>query len=365
MTPSPRRPTVAHLDLAAIEHNTALLAAGRPLIAVVKADAYGHGAEHVLPAITAGGATGLAVATLDEALTLRSVGTKLPILLLTEPAGDEIDDLLHHHITPTLHTDAGIYRYATAPGPAPRPAHLKIDVGMARLGIRPHKLAPLLARLDTHPHIHLTGCYTHFPCADDPDPARTFAQHATFTTAATRIRARHPHATTHVANTAATLTRRLTADAVRPGIGLYGLSPAPHLPAAAHHLRPALTLTTIVEHLRPVTAGEPALYGHRWHAPCDGHLAILPLGYGDGIPRTLGPLTVTAADGHRYQTLPTATMDRTLLWCPDQPPTLGTTITLLGPDTTADQWADATGRTTYEITTQLTGRIPRTTHTAP
>ncbi|MFP5310445.1 MAG: alanine racemase [Actinomycetes bacterium] len=370
----PVRPTRVVVDLAAIRHNAARLGElvdGAVVMAVVKADGYGHGAVPVARAALEGGATWLAVALVEEGEALRAAGVDAPVLVLTEPPVAHVDRLLDADLTPTLYTPefgaaldaAGAARGRTVA------VHLKVDTGMARVGVPPAERAALLRTVTGWRHVHTEAIWTHLARADDPDPDGVASVEAQLD----RLDAALEEAAgaglewdlVHTANSAGALCHpRARRDLVRPGIALYGLSPSAEVDVAEHGLRPALSLVTDVRFVKRVEAGTPVSYGHRWRAPADGWLATLQVGYADGVPRALTNRAEVLVGGVRRPLVGTVCMDQVCVWFGDDEPTLGDEVVLLGAQgdevVRVEEWAAAADTITYELVTQLTARPPRT-----
>ncbi len=362
------RPTRAEVDLAAIRHNVGVVAAaagGTDLLAVVKADGYGHGAVEVAHAALAAGASWLAVALVEEAEVLRAVGITAPILLLSEPVGqsgagatEAARRVVAADLTPSVCTIAFADTLQVM-SDTPVPAHLVIDTGMGRVGCRPDEVGALL----DHPGLDVTGAWTHLARADE-DVDTTDRQLARWASVVDEVRARRPDAIVHAANSAGILRHPSARfDLVRMGIVLYGLSPAPDLPATSFGLRQALSLSTGVSFTKRITAGTRVSYGHIWAAPSDGWLATLPLGYADGIPRVASNHIEVLLDGRRFPQVGRVTMDQVLVFTGEHEPRIGDEVVLLGAQAndfvSVDEWAAAAGTISYEITCQLTARVPR------
>jgi alanine racemase len=386
------RPTRAEIDPGAITRNTQrLLAAagdGAQLCAVVKADGYGHGIVTAANAALAGGATWLAVALVEEGVVLREAGVDAPVLVLSEPPPAAAIAMLGHDLTATVYRPAFVQALedaAAARGETAR-VHVKLDTGMARVGVAAEDRDAVLELLAASERIEVEGCQTHLARADEPDVPTTAEQLERFAAALAAVAAAGlAPRLVHVANTAGTLLHTpawravLAAGApgavplVRAGIGLYGLDAGPAVSALAHGLEPALRLVSEVSHTRRIAAGTPVSYGHRWSAPADGWLATVPIGYADGVPRTLtGRLDVLHRGGRR-PVVGTITMDQLLVWFGDDVPAVGDEIVLLGsaaPDEPVahdgpaarigmEEWAERAGTITYEIATGIPVRVPR------
>ena len=398
------RPTRVEVDLDAIRHNVARLAdlaGGAEVCAVVKADAYGHGADAVARAAVEAGATWLAVALAEEGLQLRDAGIDARILVLSEPPVAAIADLLAADLTPTVYREPFIAVLDAQGQGRGRPVrvHLKVDTGMARVGVPPDHWQARFEQVATAPGVELEGLCTHLARADEPPVDTTAQQLAAFDRAIAQaarvgLRAR----LTHAANTAGVLLHPGSHHAlVRPGIGVYGLSPSSEVDAAEHGLCPALRLVSEVSFAKHVTANTPVSYGHRWRAPEDGWVATVPIGYADGVPRRLTNRIQVLLAGRRRPVVGTITMDQLMVWCGDDEPVVGDEVVLLGaasrtpvagsppaalpsPGTEpgeetapadgpppaslplqvrVEEWAEAADTVTYEIVSSLTARLPR------
>ncbi len=363
------RPTVATVDLDAIRHNVRTLrtaADGAQLCAVVKANAYGHGAVPVAKACLEAGAGHLAVSSVEEAEELRAAGIGAPLLLFSEPPLAAIDAMLRAEAVPPVYTDA-FARAVAAAGEQrgrPVPVHLCFDTGMGRVGVEPDRWVAFLDALPAT-GLDVVGTWSHLARADEPDVDTTAAQLDAFDRLLGLLDERGiDPGVVHVANSAGTLLHeRARRPMVRAGIAVYGLSPADEVDAADHDLRPAMSLTTEVAFAKHLTAGTPVSYGHRWEAPADGWLATLPIGYADGVPRLLTNRFEALWDGRRHPVVGTVTMDMLHLWCGDARPGVGDEVVLLGSQggdrIRVEDWARTIGTITYEITCQLTARLPR------
>ncbi|TVP71605.1 MAG: alanine racemase [Nitriliruptor sp.] len=404
------RPTRIEVDLDAIRHNVgrlATLAGGAEVCAVVKADAYGHGAEAVARAAVEAGATWLAVALAEEGLQLRDAGIDARILVLSEPPVSAIADLLAADLTPTVYREPFI-AVLDAQGQGrgrPVPVHLKVDTGMARVGVPPDHWQARFEQVATAEGVELEGLCTHLARADEPSVDTTSQQLAAFDRAIAEAARVGLHARlTHAANTAGVLLHpRSHHVLVRPGIGVYGLSPSSEVDAAEHGLCPALRLVSEVSFAKHVAAHTPVSYGHRWRAPEDGWVATVPIGYADGVPRRLTNRVQVLLAGRRRPVIGMITMDQVMVWCGDEEPVVGDEVVLLGAasrapaagappgprprpgadpgadpapgsestaadgtplpspplQVRAEEWAEAADTVTYEIVSSLTARLPR------
>lgn len=363
------RPSRVEVDLGAIRDNVRRLGevSGTDVCAVVKADGYGHGAVPVARAALAGGATWLAVALVEEARALRAAGVDAPLLLLSEPPVDAAGELVDLDLTPTAYTSAFLAAVdaAAAARGVTAAVHLKADTGMGRVGAVEGDWGSVLRAGRDAAHLRVEGLSTHLARADEPDRPETAAQLVAFDrylAAASSLGIDAPWI--HAANTAATLLHPAARHTlVRPGIGIYGLSPDLAVDAADHGLRGALSLVSEVSFVKQVPADTPLSYGHRFRAPADGWVATVPLGYADGVPRRLTGRGQALLGGSRRPIAGTITMDQLLLWCGDDRPQVGDEVVLLGRQgddhLRVEEWAAHLGTITYEPPTQLTTRLPR------
>ncbi len=360
------RPTVAVVDLEAIRHNVrALKPPEAGVMAVVKANGYGHGDVEVSRAALEAGAAWLGVAMVEEGLRLRAAEITAPILVLTEfPQGSELEALAAE-LTPVLYTDEGLAALATAAASAARPVgvHVKLDTGMHRVGLDPERAEAFVARL-LDLGLELEGLWTHFAKADEPDDPFVLAQFERFLQVAGRLAARGitPHYR-HVANSAAVVAAPEThLDLVRLGIAMYGLSPGAKLDRTAN-LRPALTWQTEVAMAKRVAAGEAISYGLRYRLEREATIATVPVGYADGYPRALTERGRVLIGGRRYPVAGTVCMDQFMVDCGDDVVRPGDEVVLIGrqgdDEISADEvagWMDTIG---YEVVCGISDRVPR------
>jgi len=363
----------ASVNLAAIERNCRLLSttigASTALCAVVKADGYGHGAAGAARAALAGGATWLAVATATEAAALRAAGIDARLLVLGAVGDEELEVALDADADIVAWRDPFIDHLAAraAERGAPIRVHLKLDVGMGRLGTRDaDELLTLADRVATAPGLDLTGAMTHFPSADE-DLALTRSQLDAFVAFGDRLRAAHPGVLLHAANSAAALDlpeSRL--DMVRCGIAVYGLDPA-NADAGARGLEPALELCSYVAALKPLAPGETVGYGACFVAGAPTWIATLPIGYGDGVRRALSDNGEVLIAGRRYPIVGRVSMDNiTVDVGPDPVVEIGDDAVLIGAQgeerIAAEEVARRIGTINYEVTTGLLPRATRRLH---
>jgi len=360
------------IDLAALRHNARQLRQwlrpGAQLMAVVKADAYGHGAIQVAETVLAAGATWLAVATSQEGIHLRRAGIDAPILVLgaiNAPA--EIAAVAAWNLQPTLCTpqQALIVSETLAARRQTLPVHLNLDTGMSRLGAPWTQAVEFAQFVQQLPHLELASVYSHLATADEPDSSFMHLQHQRFEQAIAQLRAaRICPPQLHLANSAATLRdRALHYDLVRVGLALYGLYPAPEL-SAVLPLQPALQVKARVTQVKTIAAGTGVSYGRRYIAPCEQRIAVVGIGYADGVPRNLSSRLEVLVRGQRLPQIGAVTMDQLMINAtslPDLQP--GEVVTLLGRDgaeaIAAEAWAERLGTIVWEILCGFKQRLPR------
>jgi alanine racemase len=361
----------ALIDLGAVRHNVAVLAAAAPtaaLMAVVKADGYGHGAVAVARAALDAGAGWLGVCTPEEALELRAAGIAAPLLCWLYLPGDDLTAAVAADVDMGVASRAHLDAVLAAARRAGRPArlHLKIDTGLSRNGAARADWDPLLdaaTKAVADGTAEVVAVWSHLAYADAPTHPTLDAQVTRLTEAWQAARDRGLDPIRHLANSAATLTRPdLHFDLVRPGIAVYGLDPLGRAPG---ELRPAMTLRSRVALVKRVPAGEGVSYGHEWHTPRDSTLALLPIGYADGVPRRLGGRLQVLLGGRRRPVVGRVCMDQIVVNCDDDEVRVGDQAVLFGPgdqgEPTAQDWADELGTIHYEIVTGVHGsRVTRT-----
>jgi alanine racemase len=366
------RPVRAEIDLEAVRANVrALCASSSPaaLLAVVKADGYGHGAVPVARAALDAGAAALGVALVEEGIELRDAGIDAPVLVLSEPVPAAAGSVVAHGLTPVVYTLAGIDALAKAV--ADRGArdrlgvHLKVDTGMHRVGCSEADAVGLAAQVVDRPELELAGVCTHLAVADEPDNPYTREQLARFDGVLAGLRARGlPTGILHAANTAGAIAwPDARYDLVRVGIGCYGIAPADALDGCVN-LQPAMSVTARVSHVKSVPAGEGISYGLRYATTARTCIATVPIGYADGVPRELAEHGGTAlVRGRRCPIAGTVTMDQLMLDVGDQPVEVGDEVVLIGrqgdEEITAADWAHALGTIAYTIVCGIGPRVPR------
>ena len=356
----------ARIDLEAVAHNVRTLReliGTREFIAVVKADAYGHGAVEVARAAIAAGATRLGVADLGEARQLREAGIDAPIVAWLHAPSESFEVAVAHRVEVGISSLAQLQALAAA-GPGGI-AHLKLETGLGRNGIAPGDWQAVFseaARLEAEGLVRIDGLFSHLSNtsnSDDLTQVRRFEVGLAAATAAgltPTIR--------HIAATAAAIELPETRfDAVRIGIGLYGLSPLAGRTSADLGLRPVMTLRGEIAAVRRVPAGQGVSYGYTHRTSRDATLALVPLGYGDGVPRQASGTGPVAIGGERFTVAGRIAMDQFVVNVGDHPVNVGDEVILFGDPAagapSADEWADAAGTINYEIVTRIGARVPR------
>jgi alanine racemase len=364
----------ARVDLDAVRANVGALrarAGDAAVMAVVKADGYGHGMVPCARAAMDAGASWLGVAIVDEAVALRAAGITAPVLAWLVGPHDDIEVAVRADVDTSVSALWALERAASAASAAGRPArvHLKVDTGLGRAGATAAdwpQLVDAAAKAQADGGVQVVGVWSHFAYADTPGHPTVARQIATFHEAlAVADRAGLRLQVRHLANSAGTLALPDSHfDLVRPGVAVYGLSPGPEVGTPASlGLRPAMTLTAEVALAKRVPAGQGVSYAHRYVTERETTLALVPLGYGDGIPRHATNRGEVLLGGRRHRVAGTVCMDQFVVDVGDDEVRAGDEIVLFGPgdrgEPTADDWAEAAGTINYEIVTRIGARVPR------
>lgn len=340
------------VDLDTISRNLQVLKSyckpGIQQMAVVKADAYGHGAIKVAQA-TAGQVNWFAVNDVKEAVELRENGIKNPILVFGVPEEKETSLYKKYGITATVSSLAHFQLLQ-----AGTEYHLNFGTGMNRLGFRPGQVEDVLAAKEKYSDLNCTGIYSHFATADEPGSAKVEQQLQLFRDLRSHFGS---DLLTHLCNTAGTVERpEGQFDLVRNGIGMYGYSPGE---TAIPGLKPALSWRTKIVQVNRVKQSETVSYGAAWKAEADGYIGIIPVGYSDGIPRSLSGNFSVMIEGKRYPVAGTITMNYCMVSLGNMKIEPGTEVDLLNDTRTAKGWADTLETIPYEILTGLSNKICR------
>ncbi|MFJ3716975.1 alanine racemase [Streptomyces sp. NPDC090057] len=364
----------AEIDLAALRANVRVLRArarGAALMAVVKSDAYGHGALPCARAAVEAGATWLGTATPEEALALRAAGLDTRVLCWLWVPGGPWRQAVEADIDVSLSGMWALREVTEAAREAGRPARvqLKADTGLGRNGCQPAdwpELVDAALRAEAEGLLRVTGLWSHFACADEPGHPSIAAQLTRFRemVAYAEERGVRPEVR-HIANSPATLTLPETHfDLVRPGIAMYGISPSPEIGTPADFgLRPVMTLSASLALVKHVPAGHGVSYGHHYVTPGATTLGLVPVGYADGIPRHASGTGPVLVDGKWRTVAGRVAMDQFVVDLGGDEPEAGAQAVLFGPgdrgEPTAEDWAQACGTIAYEIVTRIGTRVPR------
>jgi alanine racemase len=364
-----QRPTRVRVDLDALSHNLRVLRAhaGVPVMAVVKANAYGHGLVPVARHLQAQGAEQLGVAFLEEGVALRRAGITLPILVMGGIFGPQAARLIAEDLEITVSSIDKLRQVEAAAESLRRRAtiHLKIDTGMERIGVHSYHAGPFIEAAVASRWCTIKGVYSHLACSDEPDSPMTARQLERFLEACAHFdRLGVPMPLRHLANSGGLLHFPETClDLVRPGIALYGVLPDP-ASRTALDLRPVLSLVSQVVYFKVVPAGQPVSYGATWAPAVDTRMVTIPIGYGDGFPRALSSRGEVLVRGRRLPIAGRICMDQFMA---DLGPR-GTAynedeVVLIGRQgeqvIRCEDVAEAAGTIPYEILVGLNTRIPR------
>ena len=362
------------VDLDAVRRNVATLterAQGAAMMTIVKADGYGHGMVEVARVAREAGAPWLGVATVDEALALRAAGDTGRVLSWLTVPGEDYRPVIEADVDLTAYTVAEVEEVAAAARDLGIPARLqlKVDTGLHRGGSTPELWPDLVraaAAAEESGALRVTGIWSHFACSDEPDhPANDAQEHAFREACAVAEAAGLDPEVRHLANSAAALLRPSSRfDLVRCGIASYGLTPAPAVVSSPElGLVPAMTVRARLAAVKRVPAGAGVSYGHTYVTPAETTVGVVPVGYGDGVPRHASSRAELFAAGGRRPLLGRVCMDQVVIDLDDAGAAPGDPVVLFGPgvhgEPTAQDWADACGTISYEIVTRMGGRLAR------
>jgi alanine racemase len=374
------RPTRADINLEALRHNVRVVrkhAGAARVWAVLKADAYGHGAPAVARTLERDQRVdGFCVALLEEGVELREAGIRAPILLMGGHFGNAHEEVVVRGLVPVIHdlepvaVFARLVRAGIVNGPVD--VHLKVDTGMARLGVTMQALPALAAKLADYPEVRVRGLMTHLACAEDAAEVETSEQVARFEEATALLRRHGVEVDVrHAASSAALLRGQAIFDAVRPGISLFGVSPRVGGMSGepiTRELRAVMRVRTEIIATRTLEAGAPVGYGATWRAPGPARIATLPMGYADGLSRHLGNRGHVLVRGKRAPIVGAVSMDMAMVDVTavegaapgDEVVVLGPQEGPLGRDAiTAGEVAEHAGTIPWEVLTSISRRVPR------
>ena len=367
MRNSERALTWVEVDLDAIEHNVRALRAhvgdGVRLAAVVKANAYGHGAPAVAQTALAAGAGHLAVVSVSEGVELREAGLTAPILILGYTPEWDAETVVEYELTPTVtrpEVAMALSQAAVARGMCVR-IHLKVDTGLHRFGAAPREALELRALISTLPGVELEGLSTHFASADEADKSFTHEQFTLYQQIARQM----PEVTLrHAANSSAVLDLpEMALTMVRSGIALYGLYPSLEVSRAVP-LRPVLSLKSRLARIHDLEVGDPVSYGRTWRASRPSRMGLVPCGYAHGLRRALSNTGAMLVHGQRVPIRGRICMDQCVVDLTDVPEAqLHDEVVIIGRQgdekITAEEVAERVGTINYEIVTGIPPRVPR------
>lgn len=369
------RPTRAEVNLGHLRHNFNQVrrAVGDvPVWAVLKADAYGHGAKAVARTLERAGAAGVCVALVEEGIELRQAGITIPILVIGGNYTRAFSEVIDQRLTPVLHDPAQVevlaeeVRYR---GLGPLDVHVKIDTGMGRLGMMPRDMKILVRELERHREVRLYGMMTHFACADSGDHQSMLEQRALFDEATAIVSsAGYAPVVRHAANSAAIFAgSEQHLDLVRPGVSLFGVAPNPAQEQQLD-LLPVMRVRTEIVAIRQLQPGQSVGYGATWTARRPSRVATIPMGYADGLSRSLSNQGHVLVLGKRVPIAGTVSMDMTTLDITDLPDAdIGEECVVLGPQKgpfgsntiSPSEIADHIGTIPWEVLTNVSRRVPR------
>lgn len=366
------RPTEAVIDLSKVAHNVeALVASVAPadVCAVVKADAYGHGAVAVARTAIEAGAASLAVALVEEGIELRQHGIEAPILVLSEPRPTEMVEVVDNDLVPSVYSDVGLAAAAAAAETnrgAPLDVQLLVDTGMRRVGAEVSETLRMADAIANKPFLRLDGVWTHCAVADEPDAPATDEQLDLFeATLATLRDAGHSDFKVHAGNSAVALAHpRGHFDMVRCGIATYGIAPSRSL-VGSLDLQPAMTVTSEVSFVKRVKAGERISYGHRHEFDRETVVATVPIGYADGVRRSYWRVGGGVLIRNRPRRIVgVVTMDQIMVDCgPDSDVAVGDEVVVMGTQgdraITAEDIAERLSTIPYEVICDVGRRVRR------
>ncbi|MFH1956936.1 MAG: alanine racemase [bacterium] len=351
------RPTVCKINLKNLDANYGFLRKISPVIAVVKADAYGHGAVEVSKTLQRRNIKMFAVALIEEGIVLRKQGIKKPILIggSIYPFGN-FREVIKYNLTPTI---ASVASAEALSGIARRPVlvHVKVDCGMNRIGLKIRNAYAGILAISNMKNILIGGVYTHFPSADCDIPL-TAKQAGEFIELKKKLEA--PGICFHASNTAALRLPHPAFDMIRPGLGIYGLKPYPGF----RGIKPVMSVHTKIVFLKKIKKGEKVSYGGSWSAKKQTTLATLPIGYADGIRRELSNRGSVIIRGRRFPIAGRVCMDMLMVDVTDlKRPKIGEDAVLMGREgreqISAEEIAGICGTINYEITCGISARVPR------
>jgi len=364
-----RRPTHALIDLGALRRNYRALKAlsgEQPIMAVVKANAYGHGLEDCVKALVDEGVSYFGVGFLEEGIAIRRAGIKTPILVLGGAVGYQAAHFLEFDLDLTVSSIAlarSVAEQVKRNGKKAR-VHLKIDTGMGRIGVNWQNALPFIEEALSIPELEVRGLYSHFAAADDEDLSFTYKQLQRFNEVLEKLNERgHNIPDIHIANSGALFQHKESLfNMTRLGISLYGCQPSEETNIPID-LEPVMSLVSEVVFVKRVPEGTPVSYGCTWTAPKETTIATIPIGYGDGYPRALSNKGEVLIRGNRLPVIGRVCMDQIMVDCGDHHVEVGDPVALIGAQgkerISAEEMARWLNTISYEVTTTINMRVPR------
>ncbi|WP_442604519.1 alanine racemase [Paenibacillus sp. KN14-4R] len=365
------RPTWVEISLDALQHNIQqfrqALSDDVRIMAVVKADAYGHGALEVAKEAARNGIDYLAVAFLDEALQLRQAGVKTPILVLGYTPQEGIELAIKHNITLNVYSEDLLEALEHIECNNTLKIHIKLDTGMGRLGLHDKVDAvALIERAMSIPHVEVEGLFTHYACADEVDKAYTYQQHAKFQEVVDHFEAKGiTFPLLHAGNSATGIdVPELAHNMVRLGISMYGMYPSEEVNKEQIRLKPVLSLKTKIVHLQTLPPNSGVSYGSIYHTTDYERIATLPIGYADGYSRMLSTKVEALVGGERRPIIGRICMDQCMLQVDGVADVqMGDEVVLIGAQgnemISVEEIAALLGTINYEVVCMFSQRIPR------
>lgn len=365
------RPVWVEIDLNALRHNLKeirrLVGPDIDIMAVVKAEAYGHGAVEIAKTALASGANWLGVALPEEGIVLRRAGFTAPILVFGALQANQVESFVNNKLIPAVCSEqaaAALSQAALAAGVI-APVHIKVDTGMGRIGVQPREAMAFISKVSRLSGIKVSGIFSHLATADEKNKEYALKQINTFTGVLTELKkAGLLPEKIHLANSAGIIDLPASYfNMVRPGIILYGLYPSAEVNRERIQLKPVLSLKTRITFLKRVPKGAGISYGQKYHLEREATIATIPIGYADGWSRLLSGKAEAIVGGKKFPIVGTICMDQCMINLGDEPAELGQEVVLIGRmgevEIPADTVAGQMGTINYEVTCMLNGRVPR------
>lgn len=337
-----------------------LVGEDKKLMAVVKANAYGHGLVETAKTAIYAGAEWLGVAHVKEAIALREAGIQSPILVFFEPEPDEVEELILKNISATIFTEETLKLSSKVAEKLNKPlkCHIKVNTGMNRLGVHLTRALEFIEKAMSTPGIELEGVYSHLATSEKEGDEFALVQIKRFSEVKEKLKA-HSNVCFHLANTGGIVNYpEARFDMVRAGIGIYGYFPSPETKRVVN-LKPVLSLKCKIVAINELQPGEGVSYGLAWRAPTHAKVAVCPVGYADGISRTLSGRVKVFVNGKLVNSVGIICMDQLMIDVTGLNVRIGDTAEIIGQKISAEDIARSAGTISYEILSRLSNRIPR------